>query len=70
MPEDLLGKKIRILALPDDPAEELYIGKEGIITSYNYDCDKKLRYWGTWGGIAIYPDHDGFEVIGDVKDEH
>lgn len=61
--EDLIGKKIRILAMPGDPAESRYIGKKGIVKEVKRDPWGDVCLWGTWGGVAIYPHNDSFEVI-------
>ena len=62
--ENLVGKKIRIVAL-DDPYADRYIGKEGIVERVSTDPWGDVRLDGTWGGIAIYPHVDSFEVIDD-----
>lgn len=51
-----VGDKIRIINMLDEPH---YAGKEGFITS----IDDAGQYHGTWGGLAIQPEHDDFEII-------
>jgi len=58
---NLVGKRIRITNLKDDPAADSYTGKTGTILRTDKDCYGETQYWGTWGGIALY---DGeFEVV-------
>lgn len=52
-----VGDKIRILDMVD---EHKYCGKEGTIT--NIDSIGQLH--GTWGGLAVIPGVDEFEIIG------
>ena len=54
---NLIGKKIRIIYMEGEPN---YTGKTGIVT--NIDDMKQIH--GTWGGLAIVPEVDSFEVIG------
>ena len=62
--EDMyLGKKIRIGAMinPDsDIDDSRYNGKEGIVKS----IDSMGQLHGTWGGLAVIPEVDEFEIIG------
>lgn len=51
-----VGDKIRIIDMLGEPH---YAGKEGIITS----VDDTGQYHGTWGGLAIQPEHDDYEII-------
>jgi hypothetical protein len=60
--ENLIGKKIRIISI-DDPYFYLYVGKEGVVERSCVDPYGDTQLWGTWGGIAIYPRVDKFEVI-------
>lgn len=57
--EDLyLGKKIRITYLNGEDSS--YVGREGIVKS----VDDIGQLHGTWGGLAVIPDEDAFEVVG------
>ena len=60
--EELVGKKIRIISI-DDPYADRYIGKEGVVKSVSEDPWGDVRLDGDWGGIAIYPKADRFEVL-------
>lgn len=53
-----VGDKIRITRL-DDPYDHTYVGREGTIT----DIDSLGQLHGTWGGLAVIPEVDGFAVI-------
>lgn len=59
---NLIGKRIRIVAI-DDPYAELYNGKEGVVEDAGEDFDREAFLRGTWGGITIYPAHDEFEIL-------
>lgn len=50
------GDKIRIIKMVGEP---LYTGKEGIIEF----IDSAGQLHGTWGGLAVIPGVDQFEVI-------
>lgn len=54
MPE--VGDTIRINYMKGEPQ---YTGKEGIITH----IDDFGQLFGSWGGLAIVPDIDNFEII-------
>lgn len=57
MHEELyLGKKITIIHMEGEP---LYSGKEGVVKS----VDDAGQLWGTWGGLAVIPGVDDFQVI-------
>ena len=57
MHEELyLGKKITIINMD---GELRYNGKEGTVTR----VDDAGQLWGTWGGLAIIPGVDDFQVI-------
>ena len=56
MSDSLIGKKIRIIYMNGEPQ---YTGKEGVITT----IDSIGQLHGTWGGCAVLPDTDLFEVI-------
>ena len=53
----IIGDKIRILYMKDEPR---YSGKEGIVKT----IDDFGQLHGTWGGLAVIPDMDEFEIIG------
>ena len=51
-----VGDTIRINYMKDEPQ---YTGKEGVITH----IDDFGQIFGSWGGLAVVPDIDEFEVI-------
>ena len=53
---ELIGKKIRIIEMTGEPQ---YTGKEGIVER----IDDIGQIHGTWGGCAIIPEYDEFEVV-------
>lgn len=53
-----VGDTIRILRL-DDPYAFDYPGKIGVVRY----IDSMGQLHGTWGGLAIIPDEDEFEII-------
>lgn len=53
-----MGDKIRILRL-DDPYSFDYPGKVGVVTH----IDSLGQLHGTWGGLAVIPEEDEFEII-------
>ncbi|MBQ3220574.1 MAG: DUF4314 domain-containing protein [Clostridia bacterium] len=53
---ELLGKKIRIIEMKHEPQ---YTNKEGIVER----VDDIGQIHGTWGGCALIPEIDTFEVI-------
>lgn len=55
---DLIGKKIRIIKMVGEPQ---YTDKVGIVK----EVDDIGQIHGTWGGCAIIPSTDTFEVIED-----
>ena len=57
---NLIGKKIRIIYMPD---EEHYNGRVGIVRS----VDSMGQLHGSWGGLAIQTENDMFEVIEEGK---
>lgn len=63
------GQKIRIIKLFKDPAESFYLGKIGNINEIRKDCYGQIQLWGTWGGIALYPDLDCIEVLKDEEQQ-
>jgi hypothetical protein len=52
----LVGKEIRIISMEGEPH---YTGKQGIIKS----VDGIGQLHGSWGGLAINPLTDNFEVL-------
>ena len=55
-----VGDTIRILSMNREPQ---YSGKEGVITNISTDPWGDQRFDGTWGGCAVYPGQDSYEVI-------
>lgn len=53
-----VGDRIRILRL-DDPYSYDYPGRVGTVTY----IDGKGQLHGTWGGLAIIPGEDEYEII-------
>lgn len=51
-----IGDKIRIIEMTGEPD---YAGKEGIVTH----IDDANQIHGTWGGCALIPTFDSFEII-------
>jgi hypothetical protein len=56
-----VGEKIRIIDMVGEPQ---YNGKSGTIT----DIDDMGQVHGTWGGLAVIPDEDMYEVIANPDD--
>ena len=56
-----IGDKIRINYMKDQPD---YTGREGIVHS----IDSFLRLHGSWGGLAVIPEVDDYEVIERASD--
>jgi hypothetical protein len=57
-----MGKTIRIISMnnPDSPQDDShYNGKTGIVDYVDSEC----QLWGTWGGLAVNPAVDDFEII-------
>jgi hypothetical protein len=52
----LVGKEIRIITMEGEPH---YTGKQGIIKS----VDGIGQLHGSWGGLAVNPSVDNFEVL-------
>ena len=52
----MVGRKIRIVRMEGEPQ---YIGKTGTITH----VDSLGQWHGTWGGLAVQPEHDEVEFI-------
>lgn len=59
MVEVKVGDKIRIIRLDDPYAVETYNGREGIVRH----IDDMGQLHGTWGGLAVIPEEDEFEVL-------
>lgn len=55
-----VGDKIKIIEMSGEPE---YTGRTGTIT--HIDDDGQLH--GTWGGCAIIPEVDTFEIMGGTK---
>lgn len=53
-----VGDKIRIIHLAGE--DNRYDGKEGVITH----IDSIGQLHGTWGGLAVIPTEDEFEIVG------
>lgn len=53
----LIGKKVHINHLYDE--SKWYDGKEGVVEK----IDDMGQLHGTWGGIAIIPDIDDYDII-------
>lgn len=51
-----VGDKIRIISMQDEPS---YNGKEGVVEF----IDDANQIHGTWGGCALIPEIDVFEII-------
>lgn len=51
-----VGQKIRIVFMDGEPH---YTGKEGVITH----IDDMGQLHGTWGGCAVIPGVDSYEII-------
>ena len=51
-----IGDKIKIIYMEDEPS---YSGREGIVEH----IDDAGQIHGTWGGLAIIPENDQFEII-------
>lgn len=53
-----VGDRIRIIHM-NDPYALHYDGQEGIVTH----IDDIGQLHGTWGGLAVIPEEDTFEII-------
>jgi hypothetical protein len=58
--KSLIGKKIRII---DMSGEWHYTGKEGVVKSISGGGVIPHQLHGTWGGLAVIPGTDTYEVI-------
>lgn len=56
MAKRLIGKRIRIIRMKGEPH---YDGREGTVES----VDDAGQLHGTWGGCAVIPGEDAFEVL-------
>ena len=54
--ENLIGKKIRIIEMQGEPQ---YTNKTGVVEH----IDGIGQLHGTWGGLAVVPSVDKFEII-------
>ena len=54
-----VGDRIRIIRLDDPYALDSYNGREGVV----HDIDSLGQLHGTWGGLAVIPEEDEFEVL-------
>ena len=52
-----IGMKIKIIHLEGENG--VYDGREGVVEH----IDSIGQLWGTWGGLAIIPDVDDFEIL-------
>lgn len=55
--EIMIGTKIRINHMRDE--NSLYDGREGAVEH----IDSIGQLWGSWGGLAVIPEVDDFEII-------
>ena len=59
---DYLGKTIVIITMKDEPT---YSGRIGVVKH----VDDMNNLHGTWGGLAVIPEVDDFQVLEDNKNE-
>lgn len=57
-----VGDKVRILYMWGEPK---YKGREGVIRS----IDSMGQIHGSWGGLALVPGDDEFEIIEEVEEK-
>lgn len=57
---ELIGKKIRIINMDGEPS---YSGRTGVVQY----IDDAGQLHGTWGGLAVVPSVDTFEVVEEVN---
>lgn len=55
--DNVIGKRVRINHLYGE--NNLYDGKEGVVKH----IDDIGQWHGTWGGIAIIPDTDDYDIL-------
>ena len=53
---DLIGKTIKIICMAGEPQ---YTGRVGVVKF----IDDAGQLHGSWGGLAIQPENDTFEVV-------
>ena len=58
-----VGDKIRIIDMKGEPH---YNGKEGVVDH----IDSLNQIHGSWGGLAIVPEEDEFEIINSDKENN
>lgn len=56
----LIGKKIKIINMQD---EWHYVGREGVVESVSGGGPIPYQLHGTWGGLAVIPGTDSYEVL-------
>lgn len=61
----LIGRKIKIVDLEQEPENSSYFGKVGEIQDIQVDPFGDVVLYGTWGGIGIYPKYDSFVYVND-----
>lgn len=54
-----VGDRIRIICLDDPYALNSYNGREGVVRH----IDSLGQLHGTWGGLAVIPEEDEFEIL-------
>jgi len=54
--EDIIGKEIKIISMA---GEQSYDGKKGIVCR----IDDMGQLHGSWGGLAVNPQEDKFEIL-------
>lgn len=59
--EHYVGKKIRIIDMEGEPQ---YGGKTGVVKF----VDDVGQLHGSWGGCAIQPENDDFEIVNEEND--
>lgn len=60
MSDYLVGKTVRIINMDGEPQ---YSGREGVVLR----IDDAGQLHGTWGGCALIPGTDSFEVVDNEK---
>jgi hypothetical protein len=55
-----VGQKIKIIDMEGEPH---YSGREGVIKH----IDDMGQLHGTWGGLAVVPETDSYEVINELN---
>lgn len=58
--EHYVGKTIKIISMKGEPQ---YSGKEGVVKF----VDDMGQLHGSWGGLAVQPENDNFEIIKEEK---